>query len=275
MTTSPFTSNPMITLWLQRKMWLTLRRTLWLGFALGLVSVWINTTTLMNKREFSLSPGLLLMFMMGWALASLVPFGISLLAMTDARIQIRPERWELIYMTPLSNRRLVRALVFHALFRQRLMLLTLVALLPFMVLPLLDFALVSDSLYTYTPSAPPSRTGTITSMFVALSIAGLLWGMNGVGAAFGVRMALLRKSAALGACAAPLLTLGSLCGGCCAFNFVMSSLLPLSTDTTHEVAIVLLISALLAVLPVVLAEALIRNTAQQWQRERAGRYFYS
>lgn len=180
----------------------SLRVTLWLAFGLGLVilaiSLWAVTRV---PRTFALLNALR---GLGWGLHLATPIVVAAVAALIAGRDASSEAYRLVRQTPLSERDIALGYVFAALFRLRLLLALVVAMMPAIVVGAFGgvftrfiFTRGSDGLACM---GGPCSTGmsaltyTLGWSLCLVATAVGLWGANLLGAAAGVAMGLrLRK----------------------------------------------------------------------------------
>ena len=258
-------ANPLIAQLKRQPTRLTLRRTLWLGFGLGLLSLGISTAAVLTTRaqQFGLLANLL--FTTGWLITALTPFLTAVTAAALTRRTLRPERFDLVRLTPLENRTLLHALVFAALFRMRLVYLVLVIVMPVLVVEAF-FALVTIDVpaYYYLLNEPPYWE-IVGPTLVAVAIIVDLWIMNLLGAAVGVRAGVLQsrtQAAAATAVLKVLIAMGGLYLGCLG----VVSWAPGDATVLTQYLFLVLMPLVLILLPYALAAQAIRSTGRAWRR---------
>jgi hypothetical protein len=251
--------NPLIVQLKRQPTRLSLRALLWLAFGLGMLGLAGATASTLYAPGSRLSGAEQTVFVAGWAAYLAAPFITAAGAAWGTRRAVRVDHYEVIWLTPLSNIALVRAHVFAALYRVRTMLGGLIALMPFLVVEVFHTELVLQArLYYYAPQ-PPTYWDGVGSALLALCVAVGLWGLVFLGAAIGVRTALLGRDAGMAVVASLALTGGSMLCPCVCSGYVAPHVL-----TSPELAVVLL--PLLAAIPYVVAVGTMEGTAALWKR---------
>lgn len=258
-------SNPLIARWKSQPTRLSLQAALRLAFGLGMLSLAATTWTILHATRRNLGAGLWIVFWGGWLAALVAPVITAISAAALTRLITRPERFDLYYLTPLPNERLINALVFHALYRQRVLYVALIVLMPCMVLPIFH-QIIALNVSLYQADAPPYQSAVVPTLLLLATLLGL-WGMNGVAAAAGVRMALMRRHGIMAALTAPgivLLIMVSPCMCCAALLFF-----PPETEeglTCFFFTAILGWPLIMLIGPYAIATSIIRHTAWLWSR---------
>jgi hypothetical protein len=252
-------TNPLMAQLKRQPSRLSLRALLWLAFGLGILGLAAATGITVYASASDLSTAERIVTVSGWAFYLAAPFITAAGAASGTRRAVRVDHYEVIWLTPLSNTTLVRAHVFAALYRARYMLGGLVALMPFLIVEVFHAQVALQAhLYFYAPDPPTYWEGVVPALLALVVVMGL-WGLVFLGAAIGVRMALLRRDPHMAVVAALALTGGSmlcpcLCGGLVAPDFLPSP------------AVVIVILPLLAAIPYVVAIGTLEGTANAWPR---------
>jgi hypothetical protein len=258
-------ANPLIVHLKRQPSRLTLRRTLWLGFGLGLLSLGISAAAVLTAQRDQLGFFAGLVFLVGWLVTLLTPFLTASAAAVLTQRALRPERFDLIRMTPLPNETLVWAQVFTALYRMRLVYLVLVTLMPVLVVGVFFLFLSVSSVFYYYDPVAPSYWEVVGPTLFALALILELWGMNLLGAAVGVRMGLLRRSTSLSIIAAPLIILIVMACPCVCCTSALSTL-PGEFTYLTEILLAMVLPLFLTALPYILTAQVIESTARAWRR---------
>jgi hypothetical protein len=252
-------ANPLIVQLKRQPTRLSLRAMLWLAFGLGMLGLAAATGSTLYAPGSRLSGAEQTVFVAGWAVYLAAPFITAAAAAWGTRRAVRVDHYEVIWLTPLPNIALVRAHVFAALYRVRYMLGGLIALMPFLVAEVFHTELVLQAhLYYYTPQ-PPTYWDGVGVALLALCVALGLWGFIVLGAAIGVRMALLGRDTSMAVAGSLAMTGGAMLGPCVCSGYMAPHVL-----TSPGTAVVIL--PLLAAIPYVVAVGTMEGTAALWKR---------
>jgi hypothetical protein len=201
--------NPLVQQIVQRGKWPSLRVVVLIAFGLGLLMT-VDITRAILRMPAPAVPAVWLMFL-GWLVTLVSPAVVGMVAGVSTARTVSSEAFELVRLTNLSEREIVRGLVGRALYRLRILLGLNVAALPVLVLSVIYlsievtyiFCTIScmSLMYAGSPCAcepwpvfgPPAAWLTLL-----IAMAGL-WGMIGLAAALGVALGLnIRKGSAAG-----------------------------------------------------------------------------
>jgi hypothetical protein len=257
-------TNPLIAHLKHQPTRLTLRRTLWLGFGLGLLSLGISTAAVLTTRAQQFGFFANMLFKTGWLITALTPFLTAVTAAALTRRATRPDRFDLIRLTPLGSKTLLHALVFTVLYRMRLVYVVLVIVMPVLVVEVF-FALVTFEVpvYYYLLSAP-RYWEVVTPTLYALAVVLFLWTLNLLGAMAGVRSGLLRTSTAAAVVNAPLAMSTITFVVCLLYGYVVWGFL----GNLHGAALVVSIlgsTPFLIRIPYALATRMLDGTLNDWK----------
>jgi hypothetical protein len=252
-------ANPLIIQLKRQPTRLSLRATLWLAFGLGMIGLAAATGITFYTSASDLSSAERIVTVSGWALYLAAPFITAVGAAAGTRRAVRVDHYEVIWLTPLSNITLVRAHAFAALYRVRYMLAALVTLMPFLVVEVFHAEVVLQAHLHYYMAQPPTYWDGVGAALLALFVAVGLWGLIFLGAAIGVRMALLGRGSGMAVVASLAMTGGSILCPCLCSGFVAPHIL-----TAPGSAVVVL--PLLAAIPYVVAVGTLEGTAALWKR---------
>jgi hypothetical protein len=173
----------------------------------------------------------------------------------------------MVYLTPLSNRALVWAHVFTALYRMRYVYVIVVGLMPFMIVKAFHMYLSVDATthayYYHRPSYWDAVGPTLGTLAVVLG----LWGMNLLAAAVGVMRALLQRSIGLAVVAAPVMVLMiTICPWVCCLATLLTMSPPDLVSLLNCRFLPVTVPLVLMVAPYVLMVIFMEHTDVSWQR---------
>lgn len=256
-------ANPLIARELRRTGQLSLRECLWLAFGSGLLGLAIRTLrTLTAASDVTLSDGLILVTI--WVFEIIMPYIVAIQSAAWTYRTVRLERFELVWIMPLSNLAVVWALMFTALYRLRYALVAVIALMPYLVIEMFRLFVMWGAFLIHYQYDPPSRSDIITPTLYSLVIVCGLWGMNVLAAAVGVQAAMYRRHTSIAILVAPVSVLMIMvCPAILCVGFA-----PAVPPDSAPITQVMLLGVLLGVLvaPYVLTISLIHTTANMWRR---------
>jgi hypothetical protein len=225
-------ANPLIRQTLRRETRLSLRAALWIAFGIGLAGLAISTWQTLRATTDDLSNLDWILLLVGWPFVAFTPFAVSFAAALNTRRAIVPERFELVHLTPLPNESIVWALIFEALYGLRYALIAVVGIMPvlviktFHVLILFDLHMQNRFRPYYSGTyVPPAQANITTATLIALGLIVGAWGLTLLGAAVGIRSAILGRRTEIAIAAAPFAVLMTMTGQCM-FVGVVSSIVP-------------------------------------------------
>jgi hypothetical protein len=206
-----FFSNPLYDHLTRRSRWPSLRLTLWLAFGLGLVTLTISALSLSSIPQAGALRTTALILMLVGALVTLVaPPVVAVFAAVLTARDARTGGHELMRLTPLSKAAIVRGYAFAVLFRLRVLLALVVALMPALVVEALYMTalgraiffniacnLMHPELCHIMPWSLPPEAGRIFSLVLGT------WGLILLAAALGVWLALRWRRTTAAAIVAP------------------------------------------------------------------------
>lgn len=201
--------NPVFKLMSHGTKWPSFRLSLWLAFGLGLATLAISGLAALRHRNALLGS----LQTAAWLVTILTPLVAIPFAATLTTRTVRSENFQLLRVTPLAPRVIVRGFVTGALHRMRLLLVLLVGLMPALPVAKLveNVQMVSSCLCVHvglpgqstdmgthfddcaSPYDKRLALDALTEMWLALG----LWGLAWVGTALGVMVALGRRRAHL------------------------------------------------------------------------------
>ena len=265
-------ANPLIRRVKRQPVRLSLRAGLWLAFVIGLAGMWPGVQNVQHITSHNMSDAEAIIVMMGWPLYFVTPFATAFMTAMGTRRALAPERFETLYVTPLSNFSIVSALVYTALYRLRTIFLLLIAFMPLFII--MNFAVVVkiSSFFAIEYNGYGGNYGHLTYWgnvgAVLLEMAFLLGllHMNVLAAAVGVHTGLKRRSLALALFAAPstlLLVMLSPLFSC----VVLLSVPNLEIGDTLLTALAVIVALVLMLAPGPVAHSFMRRTADQWRRD--------
>ncbi len=201
--------NPLVQQVVQRGKWPLLRTAVLIAFGLGLLMTAIITRAIIRMPAPAI-PAVWLMFL-GWLAVLVSPAIIGMVAGVSTARTVGSEVFELVRLTNLSGREIVRGLVGRALYRMRILLGLNVAALPVLVLSMIYLTILvtqifctiacSTLMYAGSPCAcePWPVFGPPAAWLTLIVAVFGLWGMIGLAAALGVALGLnIRKGSAAG-----------------------------------------------------------------------------
>lgn len=180
---------------------ITLRWPLWFAFIVGMLGLALSTWDVLTVRgEDDANELALFICLVGWIMLVVSPIFSATSAARHTRHAMRPERFDLLYVTPLSNEALVWSQVFGAILHVRRQYAILIALMPLMVvytfylkLELVNKERYIFSFWNYVP-ATPDYWDVVGPTLWAMAIQVGFWGLNLLATVFGVRMAIFRSN---------------------------------------------------------------------------------
>lgn len=247
----------------------TLRWSLRLGLSVGAVGLVLSTLLIRfaPPPEVGLWGGIALM--LAWLVMFIAPLQISSTTARLMRTTLRAEHYDLIYITPLSNRALVRSHFLAGLHRGRAALFWQFALMPLLTvfafyLIVLDYAPSYYGTVYYTSStalipAPGYWQVVGPTLVVGAMLVGL-WGMSLLGAALSVRESLLRRQSWLAPLTSSIVAFVVFFLPCGVFTRI--ALVPTWSDPAR-----VLVGVLMATVPYWLTLGVLEMTARNWRRE--------
>jgi hypothetical protein len=201
--------NPLVQQIVQRGKWPTLRAAIWIAFGLGLLMVAVITRAILRMPAPAVPAGWLMF--LGWLVVLVSPAVVGMVAGVSTARTVSSEAFELVRLTSLPEREIVRGLVGRALYRLRILIGLNVTALPVIVLSMIYLTLVvtqifctitcSSLMYVGSPCAcePWPVFGPPAAWLTLIPTVFGLWGMIGLGAALGVALGLnIRKGTAAG-----------------------------------------------------------------------------
>lgn len=250
---------------------ISLRRAIWAGFLLGMAGlVWSTWDVLTLRGLNDVGTGIALINVLAWIMLLASPIAAATGAARHTSRSLRGERFDLVYITPLDNLALVRALVFDAFYQSRRWFAIMMALLPFMTVYVFYYFLEVDYAvynYYYYNTDTPGYWDIVGPTLWVLAIMLGLWGFTLLGVVFGVRMGIFRANAfnsVLVALVGMTLTLLSPC--VCFYAIIWTIDDMLMAEWLGDV-LVYVVPVVFMITPWVLAWQVIRHTAWIWRRE--------
>lgn len=218
--------NPLVIRFTRRSRWPSIRAAFWLTFGLGVTSLVVATRATLHLREAYFELLTLGLLLISLAMTLLTPSLVALVAVALTGRDVRSDLHDLLCTTPLSEAALVQGYIFGVLHRLRVLLVVVVGMMPAFVVGMFQFQLdlVYSGIFLSLPHYAVaqnyydrfhhySEACTFILIRNTLLILGTvigMWGMNGVGAALGVGVALRWRKSAVAALAAVLTALGML-----------------------------------------------------------------
>jgi len=250
---------------------MTLRRTLWAAWGLGMLGMFWATWDVLTITRAGVSMWTSIINLFGWTLLGFAPLFSAMTAARHTNRQLRPEHFDLVYITPLDNLAVVRARVFDVLFQQRRQLMVLIGLMPYMVGYAFYFFLRLDqhmrTVYYFAPTdvpAPKYWSVVGPTLWVLAIILGQ-WGNVLLGAVWGVRMGIFRRSA-FSSVSVALVTMILILFTPCICLWGVAFLAEEAVDSVEFVFMYIVPVAFL-ITPWLLAWKLIEHTAWVWKRD--------
>jgi hypothetical protein len=216
------TDNPLVQQIAQRGKWPSLRMAVLIGVGLGLLSVIVIAGAILRMP----ADGIFATWLMalGWLIVLVSPAVVGMVAGVSTARTVSSEAFELVRLTNLPEREIVRGLVGGALYRLRILIGLNVTALPLIVLGMIYLTLVvtqifctitcSTLMYAGSPCVcePWPVFGPPAAWLTLLIVVAGLWGMIGLAAALGVALGLnIKKGGTAGSITAIImlpLTLG-------------------------------------------------------------------
>ncbi|MBN1565931.1 MAG: hypothetical protein JXA10_18970 [Anaerolineae bacterium] len=265
-------ANPLIRLTLQRETRLSLRSALWLAFGIGLAGLALSTWQIMHTTTDNLADLEWILVVFGWVFVVATPFGVAFSAALNTRRAIVPERFELVQITTLCNEDVVWALIFEALHGLRYALIGLVGIMPLLVIKVFHWRMVFElqyqnrfrGYYGGQNYAAPSASEIIMPTLLALGLLLAVWGLTLLGAAVGVRSALLSRRTEMAIAVAPFSVLMTVFGQCMCTT--LASFAFNDADLIGVVVYALILLVLVVVAPYLLVLNVVWTTADRWDR---------
>lgn len=259
-------ANPLIRHTRRRAGRLSLRRMLWLVFALGLgvLAIMSALTLRMTNHRIGLGETLLLIFAILFYLVA--PYIAAGWANVLAYRVTRPDRFDLLRITPLPDATLIHAVLFAALHRLRWLWGLLVVLMPFLVIGAFRWwiAAVSGSYSLFATTSAVDQEEIVIGTLTVLLLVIDGWGFVVLGAVLGVYVSLIVGGGPLaGMAAQAALTLAAglhCCGLWCGLMTVASG----SAQSVVDPAIMLF--AVMLFIPYGLTVLLIGDLKVRWRR---------
>jgi hypothetical protein len=213
------------------------------------------------------SGGLIVTF--GWLFELVTPFVVAISSAVLTRRLVRSDYFDMIRITPISNRTLVTSLVFTSLYRLRYVLMALIGLMPLIIVETFHWFLVIDLtisslIYYGTVPTPPTWGEVVWPTLFGIVIILSLWSMTILAAALGVQAAVSRRYASAAVIVAPGSVLMLMV--CPAVVCAMSS--PALPAENGPVADCIIIGVLMAMVfgPLFMTINAIYTTAIDWRR---------
>jgi hypothetical protein len=263
-------ANPLIRQIKRQPVRVSLRAGLWLAVVIGLVGIWPGVRNALHATTYNLSDPEAIVVMMGWPLYFVSPFATAFLAAIGTKRMLAPERFETLYVTPLSNLSIVAAFVYATLYRLRTIFLLLIAFMPLFIVMNFAFVVKISTFfaveYSYGGSYDtPTYWGNVGAVLLEIAFLLGLLHMNVLAAAVGVHSALKRRSLALTLFAAPstlLLAMLSPLMSC----LVVMAVPDIEIDDALLTALAVIVALVLMVAPGPVAYRFMQHTAAQWRR---------
>jgi hypothetical protein len=263
-------TNPLIRRIKRQPVRISLRTGLWLTAVIGLIGIWPGVLNALHATTYDLSDPEAIIVLIGWPLYFVSPFATALLTSIGTRRALAPERFEMLYVTPLSNFNIVLALVYTSLYRLRNTFLLLIALMPLFIIVNFAFVVKISTFfaveYGYGGSYDaPTYWGNVGAVLLEIAFLLGLLHMNVLAAAVGVHAALKRRTLALTLFAAPstlLLVMLSPLLSC----LVLIAAPDIEIDDTLLTPLVVIAALALMLAPGPVAYRFMQHTAAQWQR---------
>lgn len=194
--------NPVAHRLTRQHRWPSLRLTFWLGFALGLLSLTISMWALLHLRE-----NLLNFLLLGaWGVMLISPMLIAPMAAFMTGRDLKGDKYELLYITSLSDEKLVQGYILAALYRLRGLIVAGVGLMPALVISMVYVGLRYEAVFATqngfyrsfqeeTAVPNPAEITWLALVFMAVSF--FIVSLNFPAAGLGVALALRWKSSVL------------------------------------------------------------------------------
>lgn len=263
-------TNPLIRLAKRRAGRFSLRALLWITFGSGLLITTLMTLYILtSSREEEVAQVETLLAITVWGSYLITPLMVTILAVITTRRTVSRKQFELTILTPLSNEAIVGALIYTAMYRLRYVLLGLVLLFPLMVFPIFHWLLIDGtSVRHFTLGVrvyyPPDYWDVVGPTLGATAVAVGLWGLNLLGIAIGVGMALLRKYPSVAMISAPLSMLAIMLSPCCFTCWLGYTVQRVTVDCALCYLVVLV--GVIMIAPYRLLHLSIYFTADRWRR---------
>jgi hypothetical protein len=263
-------ANPLIRRTLRQKTPLTLRRSLWIAFGIGLAGLAISVWQLLHATSDNISNLDWILMVFVWPFLVVTPFAFSLTAALQTRRAMVAERFELVQLTALSNETIVWALMFDALYGLRYALIGVVGLMPLLVIKTFHLLIVFDlqrqnrfSYYYVGDYTPPTTSEIVVPTLLTLGLIIGVWGLTLLGVAIGVRSAVQRRHTETAIAVAPFALLSIMIGQCMCVGAV-PTLLADQSGSAWDMMLIVLIGMI--PVPYVLVFHTMWTTAYHWQR---------
>lgn len=127
----------------RRHRWPSLRQTFWLGFGFGLLNLAITTWALLNLHEALLR----WLIFIGWGMLVIGPLLAAPIATMMTRRDLIGDQYELLFLTSLSDEKLVQGYIGAALYRLRLLIALGVGSIPMVTLTSIYLGLRYEAIY--------------------------------------------------------------------------------------------------------------------------------
>ncbi|MBN1565932.1 MAG: hypothetical protein JXA10_18975 [Anaerolineae bacterium] len=263
-----FETNPLLQPILRRETLSALRVVLWLVFGLGLLNTILLTRHILLSTRAELAPLETLLLLAGWGSYMLLPVMIAILTVITIRRLITERRFELMILMPLSNETIILGLIMTMIYRLRHVLLGLIGFMPVVVLPVFRWRIIeSMSLYSaqrgtvyYTPDYWAVVGPTLTALLLVIA----LWGINLLGIAVGVGLALECEHPSVALCAAPLAILVIVIN-LCVFSFFLGFMFG-NTAVLCALAYIVALAGMILIVPYELLRHSVYYIALRWRR---------
>jgi hypothetical protein len=237
---------------------------------IGMAGVWPGVLNALHANSSNLSNAEAIIVMIGWPLYFISPFATTFLTAISTKRALAPERFETLYVTPLSNFSIVSAFVYAALYRLRTIFLLLIAFMPLFILVNFTFIVKISAFfaasYSYNGSYDvPTYWGSVGAALLEVAFLLGLLHMNLLAAAVGVHAALKRRSLALTLFAAPstlLLVMLSPLLSC----MTLLAAPNIEIDDTLLTALAVIVALVLMLAPGPVAYRFMQRTADRWRR---------
>jgi hypothetical protein len=210
--------NPVFVRLTRNCKWPSGRVALWLGFGLGLVTLFLTSHATLHMKDFEMNPLCAVLFVTAVVLTLLAPAIVASLATGLTARDVSSEPYELVQLTTLPKIALVQGYVFAALYRMRVLISLTVGLIPALVIGVVQLGLlVLVTLYTSNMAPFLQQVVSLSLDFMAIVIG--LWGIAFLATASGVGLAIRWRGNILANILVPLSALLA------AFSFPLSTLL--------------------------------------------------
>lgn len=262
-------SNPLIMRLRRQQTRLTLRGSLWLAASLGALALVYTIQAVRHTSGIQMNWLDSMLLLGGWLLTVTAPILTASSSVYIVARETQSEPYDLLRLTPLSGHTLVRGYVFTTLYRLRFLYILLVGIMPLLVVRMSSMLWEAETRYQLAYNSPSMLSGAdgqrleweviILLPLGWLALILILWGMNLLAAAWGVRTVMGGAAAAWAAFTVPMSVCGLMLCLCLGGSFLTFVLSGAFGGATNQLVVMVVIAIPVLLLPYELA------LSQMWQ----------